>query len=124
VVTNDNVLFRFGIKKYISAIKSMNKDGSFPLEMARGYRAIHYQNFAILPLVYIAEIAARQGYDLYSLSIDGKNLHLAINFLMRCLEDNAVVKRYTTSIQDTSFIWKKRELNWMEPYTRRVKKKN
>jgi poly(beta-D-mannuronate) lyase len=85
VVTDDNDFFRFGIKKYISAINSMNKDGSFPLEMARGYRAIHYQNFAILPLVYIAEIAARQGYDLYSLSIDGKDLHLAIRFLMRCI---------------------------------------
>jgi len=123
VVTNDNDLFRFGIKKYISAINSMNKNGSFPLEMARGNRAIHYQNFAILPLVYIAEIAARQGYDLYSQSVDGKDLHLAINFLMRCIEDNNVVKRYTTSIQDTSFISKKGELNWMEPYIRRFKNK-
>jgi poly(beta-D-mannuronate) lyase len=99
----------------------MNRNGSFPLEMVRGFRAIHYQNFAILPLVYIAEIAARQGYDLYSQSIDGKDLHLAINFLMRCIEDNNVVKRYTTSIQDTSFISKRRELNWMEPYIRRFK---
>ncbi len=123
VVSNDNDLFRFGIKKYISAIRAMNKNGSFPLEMARGKRAIHYQNFAILPLVYIAEIAARQGYDLYSLNIDGKDLHLAINFLMRCIEDNEIVKRYTKSLQDTSFIWKKRELNWMEPYNRRFKNK-
>jgi poly(beta-D-mannuronate) lyase len=119
VVSNDNALFRFGIKKYIAAINSMSKNGSFPLEMARGRRAIHYQNFAILPLVYIAEIAARQGYDLYSLNIDGKDLHLAINFLMRCIEDNDIVKKYTTSFQDTSFIWKKRELNWMEPYNLR-----
>ena len=123
VVTNDDDLFRFGIKKYISAINSMNKNGSFPLEMARGNRAIHYQNFAILPLVYIAEIAARQGYDLYSLSIDGKDLHLAIRFLMDCIEDEDVVKRYTANIQDTSFIWKRRELNWMEPYIRRFKNK-
>ena len=53
VVTNDNKLFRFGIQKYLSALKAMNKDGSFPLEMQREERAIHYQNFAILPLVYI-----------------------------------------------------------------------
>jgi poly(beta-D-mannuronate) lyase len=124
VVTNDNHLFRFGIRKYISAINSMNKNGSFPLEMARGRRAIHYQNFAILPLVYIAEIAARQGYDLYSLNIDGKDLHLAINFLMRCIEDNDIVKRYTTSIQDTSFTWRRGGVNWMEPYNRRFKNKD
>jgi poly(beta-D-mannuronate) lyase len=123
VVTNDNNLFRFGIRKYISALNSMNKDGSFPLEMARGRRAIHYQNFAILPLVYIAEIATRQGYDLYSMNIDGKDLHLAINFLMRCIEDNDIVQRYTASSQDFSFFFKKRELNWMEPYNRRFKNK-
>ena len=57
-IENDNNLFRFGIKKYISAINSMNKNGSFPLEMTRCWRAIHYQNFAILPLVYIAETAS------------------------------------------------------------------
>ena len=121
VVSNDNDLFRFGVKKYISAIRAMNKDGSLPLEMARGKRAIHYQNFAILPLVYIAEISARQGYDLYSLNIDGKDLHLAIDFLMRCIKDKSIVKRYTSSSQDTSFIWKRHELNWMEPYIRRFK---
>lgn len=104
----------------------MNKNGSFPLEMARGRYAIHYQNFAIFPLVYIAEIAARQGYDLYSLNIDGKDLHLAINFLMSCIEDNDIVKRYTTSIQDTSFTRrrKEKEVNWMEPYNRRFKNKD
>lgn len=126
VVTNDNNLFKFGIKKYISAINSMNKNGSFPLEMARGRYAIHYQNFAIWPLVYIAEIAARQGYDLYSLNIDGKDLHLAINFLMRCIEDNDIVKRYTTSIQDISFTRRRedKDVNWMEPYNRRFKNKD
>jgi poly(beta-D-mannuronate) lyase len=123
VVTNDNHLFRFGIKKYISAIRAMNEDGSFPLEMGRGERAIHYQNFAILPLVYIAEIAARQGYDLYGLSINGRDLYLAINFLMRCIEDHDVVKRYTNKMQDTSFITRKGPLNWMEPYIRRFKNK-
>jgi poly(beta-D-mannuronate) lyase len=124
VVTNDNNLFRYGIKRYIHAINSMNKNGSFPLEMARGRRALYYQNFAILPLVYIAEIAARQGYDLYGLSIDGKDLHLAITFLMNCIQNKDIVKRYTTSIQDTSFTWGGKELNWMEPYNKRFKNKN
>ena len=124
VVTNDNKLFRFGIKRYISAINSMSKDGSFPLEMARGRRALHYQNFAILPLVYIAEVAARQGYDLYSINIDGKDLHSAINFLMNCIQRNNVEKNCPKRTQDLSFIWKKRELNWMEPYNRRFRNKD
>ena len=121
VVTNDNNLFRFGIKKYISALNSMNKDGSFPLEMHRGKRALHYQNFAILPLVYIAEIASRQGYNLYDLKINDKDLHLAINFLMKCINNIEIIKKKTGYDQDTSFIYKKRELNWMEPYVRRFR---
>jgi len=128
VVSNDNDLFRFGIKRYVAALNSMNKDGGFPLEMAPGKRAIHYQNFAILPLVYIAEIAAQQGYDLYSLNIDGKDLHLAINFLMRCIEENDTIKEYTIRAQDTSFLRRtgrisRGGISWMEPYNRRFKNK-
>jgi poly(beta-D-mannuronate) lyase len=126
VVTNDNYLFRFGILKYISAMKSMNQNGSFPLEMARGRRALHYQNFAILPLVYIAEIAARQGYDLYSINIYGKDLHLAINFLMNCLQDNNDDHGCPRKPQDTSFTRRRenKEVNWMEPYNRRFRNKD
>ncbi len=127
VVTNDNKLFRFGIKKYISAINSMSKNGSFPLEMARGRLSLHYQNFAVLPLVYIAEIAARQGYDLYSINIDGKDLHLAINFLMNCIQGNNAEKSCPKRTQDLSFTWSKKKngvLNWMEPYNRRFRNKN
>ena len=121
VVSNDNELFRYGIERYKSALESMNSDGSLPLEMGRGSGAIHYQNFAILPLIYIAETAYRQGFNIYDLSIDGKSLHLAINFLMQCIENEDVVKNYTTEEQDMSFIDKKTELNWMEPYIRRYK---
>lgn len=119
VVTNDDYLFRFGISKFINAIMSMNDDGSLPLEMDRGKRAMHYQNFSILPLVYIAEIADRQGYDLYSLTHDGKNLHLAIDFLLKSIKDQNIVKKYTKETQDLSFYSNKNELNWVEPYYRR-----
>lgn len=121
VVTNDNSLFRYGISKYISAMKSMNSNGSFPLEMARGRRALKYQNFAILPLVYIAEIAAQQGYDLYGLNIDGKDIHLAIKFLMNCIKDKNNVKGCPRSSQYMSFTYGSGETNWMEPYNRRFK---
>lgn len=121
VVTNDQNLFRFGIKKYISALISMNRDGSFTLEMHRGKRALHYQNFAILPLIYIAEIASRQGYNLYDLKINGKDLHLAINFLMKCINNEEIIKKKVGYHQDTSFVYQKSTLNWMEPYVRRFR---
>ena len=119
VVTGDDRLFQYGIRAYRAALTSMNPDGSLPHEMDRGKRALHYQNFAILPLVFIAEIAARQGYDLYGLAVDGRDIHLAVGFLMRAIEDPAVLRRYTSEEQDVRFIDRRDELNWLEPYHRR-----
>lgn len=119
VVTGDDRLFQFGVGAYLSALESMNPDGSLPHEMARGERALHYQNFAVLPLVFIAEIAARQGYDLYGVTVYGRDIHLAVEFLLRALEDPAVLRHYTTDDQDLGFIERRAELNWLEPYHRR-----
>jgi poly(beta-D-mannuronate) lyase len=119
VVAGDDRLFQYGIRAYRAALTSMNPDGSLPHEMDRGNRALHYQNFAILPLVFIAEIAARQGYDLYGVEIDGRDIHLAVGFLLRAIEDPAVLSRYTSEQQDLRFIDRREELNWLEPYHRR-----
>jgi poly(beta-D-mannuronate) lyase len=119
VVTGNDRLFRFGIGAYTAALETMNPDGSLPLEMDRGRRALHYQNFAILPLVFLAEVAARQGYDLYGLKVDGRDIHLAVRFLLRAMDDPAVLRRYTTDEQDFRFIDRRDELNWLEPYHRR-----
>jgi poly(beta-D-mannuronate) lyase len=114
VVSNNNDLFRFGITAYLHALKEMNSDGGFPLELARGDRAIHYQNFAILPLVFIAEVAAQQGYDLYGIKIDGKDIPLAIDFLKQ-----QVKSRANWADQDWSFYRRFNELAWTEPYVAR-----
>ena len=42
VISNDDYLFRFGIKVYLAQMKDMNKGGSLPLEMIRGSMAIYY----------------------------------------------------------------------------------
>jgi len=119
VVAGNDRLFGYGIRAYAAALRSMNADGSLPHEMDRGRRALHYQNFAVLPLVFIAEIAARQGYDLYGLKVDGRDLHLAVRFLLRAMDDPALLRRYTADDQDSRFIDRRDELNWLEPYHRR-----
>lgn len=42
-------------------------DGTLPLELGRGARALHYHAFAVTPLIAMAEIAARRGEDWYAL---------------------------------------------------------
>ena len=66
VASNDNELFRFGVNTFKQAVGQEDNNGAFPLEMARHENAIHYQAFALQPLIMIAEFAERQNVDLYA----------------------------------------------------------
>jgi poly(beta-D-mannuronate) lyase len=101
IVATDDKLFQFGINTYKQAIGQIDANGAFPLEMARHERAIHYQAFALQPLVLIAEFATRQGTDLYAYSANGHTLRDAIAFLGRAVDDPQLVKQYTPDEQLT-----------------------
>ena len=47
-------------------IGDIEDDGTLPMEMARGEKALHYHNYALAPLVVMAEIGSRAtGEDWY-----------------------------------------------------------
>ena len=141
VVTDDDAFFDFGVRTYLRALDMMDEDGCFPLELLRDENAIHYQSFALLPLVFIAEIAERQGYDIYSESRGAKNIHLAILFLMEIIENSVYFENkqnelyanpfvcagdcdYEVSYNEQTYfdksIWSKGYiLSWVEPYQAR-----
>ena len=48
------------------ALAHIAADGTLPLELARGKRALHYHAFAVMPLVTLAELAAMRGEDWWS----------------------------------------------------------
>lgn len=50
---------------YRDALADIAPDGTLPLEMARGARALHYHDFSLMPLVTLAELAAARGEDWY-----------------------------------------------------------
>ena len=51
---------------YRKGVDDIGDDGALPLEMKRGERAFHYHNYALDPLVLIAEMARRTGEDWYA----------------------------------------------------------
>lgn len=51
---------------YRDALADIAADGTLPLELARGKRALHYHAFAVMPLVTLAELAAMRGEDWWS----------------------------------------------------------
>ena len=66
VAANDHKLFDWAVAGYRAGIAQIQPDGSMPLEIARGQRALHYHLFALSPLVYIAEFGQVNGLDLYA----------------------------------------------------------
>ena len=74
VLLNDNKLFRKAFLNYEAAIKHQRKDGSLPIEVRRGGRAMFYQGRAMTALAVIAIIAENQGYNIWDLDFEGKKL--------------------------------------------------
>lgn len=130
---NDD-LFRQGVESYLLALGQMRPDGSLPLETGRGARALWYQRQAVASLVTIAEMAAVQGYDLYGLQVEGRDLHEAVRFLTEAIEDQRRVWPYAAEnprpgdfqnykVQDRTFLATRGHgrhyMAWLEPYRAR-----
>ncbi len=94
VISQDDELLRSGLQRYFDAVALITSDGSWAAEMQRAELSLHYQNFAILPLVGIAELAARQGIDVYGVPSAGHRLREAVGFLQRAISDPAVMQAY------------------------------
>lgn len=100
VISSDDELFRWGIGVYRQAVDAIDERGAFPQEMARHERAIHYQSFALQPLLPIAQFAERQGVDLYGYrSNSGRGIGDAVNFLGAALANPEMVKVYASEPQ-------------------------
>lgn len=114
ILTNDNKLYRRALEQYVRAIGQMNPDGSLPLEMARHENALHYQSFALTPLVMTAELAARQGTDLYSIRVNSHTIADAVDFLVRASANLDLMKQYASEPQTFSLFSGKKPPAWLE----------
>ncbi|MGD0471515.1 MAG: alginate lyase family protein [Terriglobales bacterium] len=114
ILTSDDKLYRRGLAQYFRAIGQINPDGSFPLEMARHENALHYQSFALAPLVMIAELGRRQGVDLYSLRVNGHTIADAVDFLVRASVNPGLAKKYASEPQTFSLFSDEKPPAWTE----------
>ena len=100
VISSDDELFNFGVNAYKTAVNDIDQRGAFPKEMARNEMSIHYQSFALQPLIPIAAFAQRQGIPLYSYkSPTGHTIADAVNFLGKAVANPSIVKVYTPEEQ-------------------------
>jgi poly(beta-D-mannuronate) lyase len=100
VISSDSDLFQWGVGVYKQGIDEIDQRGAFPQEMARHERAIHYQAFALQPLVPIAQFAERQKVPLYAYrSPSGHTIRDAVDFLGAVIANPQIVKAYTPDEQ-------------------------
>jgi hypothetical protein len=101
VISSDNELFNWGVGVYKQAIDELDQRGALPQEMARHERAIHYQSFALQPLIPLAQFAERQHVSLYQYrSPSGRTVDDAVNFLGAALANPEIIKAYTPDAQE------------------------
>ena len=92
---SDSATFVFGVQRFYGALNQMRADGSFPLAAGLSACSATYSNADLIHLTAIAEMAATQGYDLWSMSVDGKSLETAIEFLLNAYENPALLYQYS-----------------------------
>jgi hypothetical protein len=96
LVTGSDVAVAEGVERFYMGLYQMRTDGSFPREVARGACALRYQDTVLLNMLFIAELAAEQGYDLYALNVQGKTVHTAVRFLLDAIDNPALVLAYSS----------------------------
>lgn len=119
IASGDRSLFDWGMDRYRVALSEVQADGSLPLEMSRGARALGYHSFALGPLVMIAEAGEANGIAMYSAD-DGRLRRLA-GFVLRAFEDPSILATLTGQKQDIDDAIKPSNVAWLEPYYRRTR---
>jgi poly(beta-D-mannuronate) lyase len=102
-------------KAYVEALQSIGPDGSLPLEMARGRKALAYHNYALAPLVLLAELARQKGEDWYALQ--GGALKRLVGLTLQGLGDPQVFQKLSGTEQ--AELPQGAILGWAEFYSRR-----
>lgn len=116
VLVEDDELFRFGVSAIYSALHDMTEEGALPLEMGRGRRATHYQNYALNYLITNMQIIQRQGYDIFDLEYEGSNIHQAVDFLFQILDHPEQLADFAPLEQYTGFLRDPQYFTWMDIY--------
>jgi poly(beta-D-mannuronate) lyase len=122
IAAEDRKLFNWGMNAYREGARDITADGTLPIEMERGGRALHYHLYALAPLVMLAELGESNGVDLYS------EKHHAIQRLVdRCaagLQDPSYFVQHTGVPQDMPADLDAWEIGWAKPYIRRFPNAN
>jgi poly(beta-D-mannuronate) lyase len=111
---DDREFFDWGVEKAREGIGHIQKDGTLPLEVARGKKAYLYHMFAAMPLFMLANAAEKNGIDLFREN-DGALKRLGALCLQN-LGDPEYFEEITDIDQDLTRVGTSSDLGWVEIY--------
>ena len=117
--TGDKALLAKGEEIYRQGLGDISDDGSIPMEMARGAKALHYHNYALAPLVVMAEIGTRlTGETWYGWR--GGRIDLLADRVLEGWRDPSWFAKATGETQEP--LGGHTDLGWVEFYRKRAAK--
>lgn len=118
IAVGDRHFYDWGITRARDAVEGQFLDDStLPLEMARGKKALHYHIFAAVPLIMLAEAAARNGDDLYALRKG--MLHGFVAGILDGMKDPSYFEEAANADQMSAGRLHVGNFAWMEAYNSR-----
>lgn len=118
LVLNNSSFINRGIAIYDVALNEINDQGLLPRELERAEKSFWYHNYALTPLIHMAEIARPYGHNLYERS-NGR-IHLLAKKLIDGFTDFTTFPDYQSQIETSTpeyFLTdNSREIGWMEIY--------
>lgn len=109
--------FAWAMGTYNTGIDKIQLDGTLPLEMARGSRALHYHLYALAPLVLLAEFGEANHMDLYARANGA--IHRLVNTSVAGLLDPAPFVKATNVPQEVPKTISGDQIGWAPPYVKR-----
>ena len=117
VADNDQNAFLWGIATYYQGVGLIQSDGSLVAEMNRAGMALHYQLYALAPLIMLAELGEANGVDMYN--VNHGAIHRLVRFDLAALQDPAIITKRTGVQQSTSAPYSGNEIGWAVSYVKR-----
>jgi poly(beta-D-mannuronate) lyase len=117
IADNDQDAFFWGLTTYEMGVHAIRPDGSLDAEMNRGTKALHYQLYALEPLIMLAELGEINGIDLYA-EKDGA-IHRLVKFDLAAMNDPSLIATRTHETQSITLPFSGLDIGWAIPYVQR-----
>jgi len=117
IATRDLESFLWGMSTYEMGVYAIQPDGSLDAEMGRGRMALHYQLYALEPLIMLAELGEANGLDLYA-EREGA-IHKLVQFDIAAMKDPGVIAKRTGEQQKVTLPFSGLDIGWAVPYVQR-----